>query len=210
MSRHSRTSRRRAGLTLVELLLALASTGLIAAAVAALMVSVSYGSSSRNDLRSLVVKSKTLTGRLNSTLRGAAAVLDLDTDSQALLLWTGDTRSDALPNISELKLLELDADTGTVRCYSPNLPTNLSDEQLEAQDLSYALDSNFNTIAQTLKSNGSLAPAAWATGVRQWQFTLNTAAAADASLVSFRITLTNGHLTNEVIGAAALRNRIAD
>ena len=204
-NRQSAIGNHRPGLTLVELLLALASTGLIATAVGAMLVSVSYGTSSRQDMRSLVVKSKTLASRLDAALRSSRMVLA--SDDVAIVLWTSDSRDDDFPNLSELRLIEHDAEAGEIRSYMVSFDPDLSEEDLEAADTAYELTADFLALVDQLKEGDSFPATIWATGVSAWQLGFNADDVQLASLVSYRLDLTTGTLDNQSIGAAALRNR---
>lgn len=187
----------RRGLTLVELLLSMVGVGLVAMTVASITFAVAKGADTGKDLRDMVVRQKSLTSRLNAALRSCRLVLDHDDDY--LVLWMYDSTGDGQPSLSELRLIERDADTGDLWSYKA--PANL------ASDITYTLGDNFKTILDAIKGGGTFPGERWATGVTGWAITLDDADPQFASLVSYRITLNRGTLSEEMVGAAALRNR---
>ena len=114
MKNHTRAAGKR-GLTLVELLIAVTITALVGAGVATMLVATTRGTSSRTDLRGLVVKHKTLSARLGSSIRSAKMVLAAGSDF--VVLWAHDDRANDLPNRSELQRIEWDNTNNEVRSY---------------------------------------------------------------------------------------------
>lgn len=182
-------------MTLVELVLALAITGLIGAAIASMLTAVAYGSSSSQDLRRLVVQGKTLGDRLDAAVR--AATLVLNADGSHLVLWTHDRDGNHAPSLHELRRIEHDPDAATLTAYSA---------AEDAPDLPYTLDHDFTGLTSALIATGHLVPEVWGTGVSGCTFATDENDAQDARLVSYRLTLGAGAATETVVGAAALRN----
>ena len=82
------------GFTLVELLISMIVCSLVAAGVATMMVTVSYGTSTSRDLRGLVVKSQVVDARLAAAIRGSRSVLAVGADY--LLIAASEWRSEHL------------------------------------------------------------------------------------------------------------------
>lgn len=195
--------RRLRGLTLVELLLALAITALIGAAIAAMFFAVSYGTSSRNDLRGLVVRQRTLTARLDASVRGSAQILAAGGDY--VVLWMGDSRANKAPDLSELRRIEYDSAGKTLISYKAVFPAGWTQAAIDAADTSYALTADFNAVTKALKGNSLWPSETWMTNVTEAALTYNNASASSATLVSYRFTLGSGTTAAPVAGAAALR-----
>lgn len=191
------------GLTLVEMLLATASTALIGLAIAGMLSMVAYGTQDAKDARSLVVQSKAVNTRLTAAIRQAGIVLAANTANDNgddwIILWV--PAADAVatsPRRSELHRLEYNSTARTLRSFRNTSPTG---------DVTYALTDNFKAITDALISSGTLTAEIWATGVDHLALRLNGATVQDANLVSYRLTLRHGNLTEQVVSAAALRNR---
>ncbi len=191
----SSRSPRRLGLTLVELLMALAITGLIGAAIASMLTAVSYGTSGSRDLRSLVVKNKTLSARITASIRQSAQVLDAA--DGYIVLWVKDLNASGEPDLLELKRIELDAVARELTAYTPD-PL--------AVNAAYLLTDDFDTITNALIVSGDLVGELWATGVAQWAVSVDAVDPMDAALVSFQLTLSAGSLTDTSVNAVSLRD----
>lgn len=193
-----RTPRARRGLTLVEMLMALAITALIGAAVTAMLFGVSHGTHETRDMRGLTLRCKAINARLAARIRTARSVLDADTDR--LILWTGDTNGNGKPDLSEVQRIERDSDTGVITSYT------LADD---GTDVEHELADDFNVATAAAIESGDMAGEAWARAVAGLDITLDSQTPQAASLVSFRVTLRAGSLSDVTINAAALRNKPA-
>ena len=187
--------RRRYGLTLIELLLALAGTAVIGAAIAAMLSAVTYGTSSKRDLRALVARGKTATGRLGAAMRSSVQVLDQG--DGYIVLWTRDLDASDSPDLLELRRIQFDATGNQVLSYTA--PTGTT-------DVAYALSDNFATITQNLIDAGTMTSELWVKDASAMQITLDNADPQSARLVSYRVTLTTGELSDTAIGVVHLRN----
>jgi Tfp pilus assembly protein PilE len=204
-----------AGLTLVELLLALAVTGMVAAAVAGMLLAVSTGTSQRTDMRGLVVKQRALSGRIHASVRNAKMVLAQGQDY--LVLWTGDPSDSGSPNLAELRLIERTED-GRLISYAAAFPEHWNQAQVDAANTSFALNDDFRAVTNQLKAdNPYFVGELWATGVNSWIITLDAGVPQHSRLVSYRLVLRAGGgatagasgqawATETLIGAVALRN----
>ncbi len=184
----SHTARaRRKGLTLIELLLAVTITGLIGGGVVAMMVAVAYGTSSSRDLRSLVVKSATIDGRLGAAIRSSRQVLAVGTDY--CILWAADDDDDSATDNAEVRLIERDPTTDELNSYANAGAAG-----------GYVNAATFRSAAKA-----SYPVELWGTGVTAVSFATDAAPPATA-LVSYSFTLQDADLPESVVGAAALRN----
>lgn len=189
---------RAAGLSLAELILALAGMALVGAAVAVMINATAYGTDSRRDMRGVVVREKTMTSRVNAAIRSSKMVLAQGTDY--VVLWMFDTTGDELPNLSEIRMIERKSVTSEL--YSYKAPANLA----PAADTSYELTINFKTTLDAIKGGSTFPGERWGSNVSTWGITLNNATAQSATLVSYRLTITASTISDTAIGASALRN----
>ena len=215
--------RKRRGFTIVELMLATVGVSLIALGISSMLSVVAYGTTSSRDLRSLVVKQKTTSARLDAAIRGSKLVLDSDTNY--MVLWIHDGNQDAKPSLSEIRRVELDLPSGQILSYKAQLD-GLSLEMLAAVDGSFELNSDFDAItelfkdpqyfvdiAQTLSltlalDDANLFPSEiWATSVARLLLALDVAPSQQARLVNYQVTFDVGILSDTTIGAASLRNQ---
>lgn len=187
-----------AALTLVELLLGLAVTAVIAAAVGAMLFFASHGASTRDVTRSRMVANELAGMRVNMAIRSARAVL-AEGDGY-LVLWMADTRANNAPNLSELRRIERDDSTDRLLSY------RAPDDLAEADDTLYDLGStNFKIVTNSLKGSSEFPGEVWGTDVTGWTTDVDAVDPLDCRHVSYRITTTLEDVAQTMVGGAALR-----
>ena len=183
------------GLTLPELLLAIAGTAIIGAAVATMLTGVAYGSSTSHDLRTLVTRHKVLGARLVAAVRESRQVLAADADT--LVLWVSDADGDDKPSLLELRRVEFDTVGQTLSSY--RAPTGTTDVVYEPTD-------DFMAITDALLGGVSLPQTLWGQAVAGLAIELDEPVTTDAQLVTLTLTLSAGGLTDRSVHVARLRN----
>lgn len=187
---------RQRGLTLLEMLLAISGMALIGSAIASMLLAVTYGTQTDNDMRSVVTKQMTLRARLSAAIRESTMVLE-EGDGY-LFLWVHDTDESGHPNLDEIVLIEYDAESETLNTYrAPDAP---------GANPEYDLASSFSTQTAAVKGDADFPATRWASGVVAFETTLDHATAQQGRLISFRLTLATGGEQQVAVGAAALRN----
>ena len=102
----------RRGLTLAELLVALAVTTIIAAGVASMLGGVGAGLAAGADVRTGMLATAASHRRLHDLLDEVGCVLHVDEDETVLLAWTGDSRSGGMVEAGEAVWMGFDPDRG--------------------------------------------------------------------------------------------------
>ncbi len=199
---------RQRGMTLVELMLALAGTALVAAAIFALTSALAAGSESRTDLRELTVKHKAVAARLTAAVRQSSMVLDKGDDW--VLLWVYDERDDDEPNPSELQLIERGGDD-VLSSYVLAWPPLWTEEMIAAADIPLPLDTDWPAAIAGLKALSDpnqprLDRTDWATRITSFDIALEKPDVQSARFLDFRIGVQANALQDMAIGAATLRN----
>ena len=191
--------RRRAGLTLVELLLAVTISAIIGAAMATMLLAVSTGTSSHRKTRSLAVAHGVVAERLGAAVRVSRTVLAREDD--LLVLWVPGLSTSSTPALSELRRIELDSSSGELACY------RVPPEVLLDPDPQYdPATTDFDDVTETAKGKGTLAKQLWATGVQDWAVALDREEPRQARFVSYRLTLHGDGGSETTTGATTLRN----
>ncbi len=178
--------------TLVEVLLALTITAMVGASVAAMLAGTSYGTSSRRSMRGVLVKTQTTHSRLSAALRVAREVVHPNsgqpTSNDYLVLWIADANDDNIKQNNEVQLIERVAAQDELRSYTS-----------DADPADFVDTSTFRTLALS-----SYTPELWATEVTALS-SRATLSPAGTTLISFRLTVTHGDLTDTAVGASAVR-----
>ena len=202
-----RWRRRGRALTLVELMLSLAATGLVGAAIASMMSAVTYGTASRHDIRAAAVRHKTTAARVTAAIRESTKVLACG--DGYIVLWLYDFDGDEAPSQNEIQRIELDVGNERIRSYVAVFPDAWDEATLTANNTVYDLTDDFDATTPTLRDTPYWPATVWAPNGRSWTPTCNTTDCLDATLVSYRLTVRPGDnvaTTDMMIGAAALRN----
>jgi len=190
--------------TLVELLIALIITSMLALGVASILYAASYGTSSRREVRRMVVRTEQLRARLDDAVRNARAVLA--SGNAYIVLWIGDTRRNNQVNLSELQLIELASGSTQLKSYETQFPGGWTEAQIEAADTAYAAGSDFAAVAQAAKQGSYFPGTTWAGGISDFSVTLDHGTPVQARMATWRLTLTNELLSESLVGTAALRS----
>ncbi|MBX2851894.1 MAG: hypothetical protein KTR15_09130 [Phycisphaeraceae bacterium] len=201
MRRRSSIRKRHAcrGLTLLELLLALAGTAVIGSAVAAMLTGVAYGTATDKDMRSLITRQMALRARVEAEVRESRMLLDAGADY--MILWSGDADEDGLPSKSEIQVIEYDAVMDRVMRYAP-APL--------ISDVGYAFADDFRTATNSYKGDSTFPGERWAEQIASFTLTLDAIDPQSAKLVSFTFGMAGGEVPYTGIGAAAIRNEVAE
>ncbi len=192
------------GMTLVELLMALAITALVTLAAAGMLSAVTHGSAERTDMRSLIVRQEMISQRLSAAARASRQVLA--SDGTQLVLWMTDANHDGLPQVGEVRWIVFSQKDGTLTSTHVKFPESLSDEQRTTLDRAYVAGQKLQTQLTGLGSYVVTEP--WATEVADWQLAAREPSDSRAGLLSYRVTFTDHHHQRQtIVGAAALRSQ---
>jgi Tfp pilus assembly protein PilV len=185
------------GFTLVELLLATVGVSLVAVGISSMLMVVAYGSSSSRDMRSLVVKQKSTSARINAAIRGAKQVLETgivpDSGSESdnyIVLWMDDDE-DSKITLNEIKLINFSQQ----KIYS-----HTATDTTPVEDVTSYYDLITDTQAEHFTDE------LWATGINSLSITLDNDTLLQTKLVNFQMDFAVGILSDTTIGTAALRN----
>ncbi len=143
-------------------------------------------------MRKLLVKSKVLSTRLSSSIRNSKEPVQPSTaqpdSTDILIIWVADTNNDQAKQNNEMQLIERDTATNELRSY------------LNESDLSNFVDAGtFRTTALA-----SYTPQVWGTGITDLSFKLS--GSSGATVLTSRLTATQGDLTETTVIAASPRN----
>jgi len=146
VTRPSGTTIRRAGLSLVELMLALAITGMIGVGIASTMTMVAAGARGERDGRSAVLRTHALSVRLHAYLDSALGVLQHDPD-RGVVVWLHDPGGEGAVHLTEIRVIWWEADAGRLRVERVDLPDSWPATLRATYDAPVPADSDFfNTM----------------------------------------------------------------
>ncbi len=120
----NRIRRKRApfGVTLIELLLAIAITSMIALGVASMMTAVSSVAETDREARSALLRSLAVREAMRAYIEESLCVLEISDDNHTVVVWLEDDLSPGLANLSELRLIRFDPATNSILSERVTLP----------------------------------------------------------------------------------------
>src|SRR5687768_14489779 len=189
--------RGRPGLTLVEMLLSLAILAVIAATLAGMLVTMSTGTRGATELRHRSRGAEVVRERVESTVRSSARVLAAG--DGWLVLWTGDARTNSVPDLSEVSRIEWDKGSRELKYFAapPGLP--------DADNVKYAFSSDFDGITRGLAGTATFPGQVWGRRVQEWAPSVDGPAASPRRTVSYRLTLEDEQGLTTVVATVAPR-----
>lgn len=124
----------RRGLTLLELLLALAVTVLTGAAASAITLAVSRGLSGITAGRSATQRAHLIQSRLRAVTDPASCLLASDVE-KGLAVWSQDSNADGRVNVNELRVVWIDSAESTLNLEFVKFPDDWAPEILIANNI---------------------------------------------------------------------------
>ncbi len=181
------------GMTLLELLIALAITAMVSLAIAAVTTSIARGMESMHTARSALQRTVAAHTRLRAYMGTALCVLDAD-PQKGFAIWLGDTRANGRVNLSELRVFWFDPESldGDLTVEWAEFPEDWDDQALAAADLELTgVDDYFDSMA-TLRSAGHTGTAILADEVRSFSVAHEGASLQDASRIRMEMGIDTG------------------
>ena len=182
--------RRRRGLTLVELVLALSVTAMIAGAIASMMAAVSNGVKTRRDARSIIIRASAAHGRLDAYLSACRCLLEAGDDG--VVLWLHDDRESGTIHASEVRWLIHDPDDGAIDVFYVSFPAEWTDVQRDLADREYPIGSNWSVILGQYEARDLISRVRLVDGIASMSVDTNAADPLDARLISCELQFADG------------------
>ncbi|MBT8485298.1 MAG: hypothetical protein KJO43_06945 [Phycisphaerae bacterium] len=186
---------------MAEVLVSLTILSMVGAGVASMLTAVSQGTTAQTATQRVTVKRRVLTSRVDAALRSSCRVLAIGRD--VVVLWTGDSRANGLPDLSELRRIEWRAGSGEMWMYAarPDLD--------EKRDRTFTFDQNFETLTRIWRRSKYFPGQRWGRDIVAWEPSVDSNALGDVRLVRYDITVRNDDGSEAIATrAVALRGRV--
>jgi prepilin-type N-terminal cleavage/methylation domain-containing protein len=205
--RHFGVSRRnRRGLTLLELLLAMIITALVAGAIAGMLGAVSAGVGSRKDNRDIMVRAHASQSRLAAYFATARCVLASDPTS--VTIWLNDSRESGSVHATEIRWLQFDALAGEVVVQYVDFPDNWTRTACELADIEYPASTDWASVLATYQTKGMISTRALVDNLASASVTMNKATPLTTRHVSFLLGFDTEQGIIQVQASGAIRDHI--
>ncbi len=142
------------GLTLLELMLAIVITTLVAGAIAGMLGAVSAGVGTRKDNREIMVLAHAAQCRISAYVAASRCVLSASGGD--MTLWLDDSRESGTVHATEIRWLRFDADTGEIIVHFVAFPAAWTPTACELADDEYGRTTNWETVRAFYQGKGLL------------------------------------------------------
>ena len=150
-----KTQRKRYGLTLVELLMALSITVIVGAGVVAMTESVAIALEQGRTERERTVASAVAAARLSAVTAPASCALEIE--DGYTVLWRGDSRRDGRVQASEVDWLRFDEANGSIVHEWVSFPESFSAHERAQADRTCSTNENYESLRTDYDARGFLA-----------------------------------------------------
>lgn len=183
----SRRSVRR-GLTLIELMLALSVTVMVAGAISGMMEAVSAGVMDRSDSRSLMIRASAADSKLSAYVSPARAVWSITANS--VVIWLNDNRQSGTIHATEVRWFMYDASAGTLDVRFVKFPDEWSQVTRDMVDIDYPKASDPAQLYDKYLKSGYIASMHLLDGLEGFSAVTDQNVALDSTHVTFTLTFT--------------------
>jgi len=200
MNHRTHTARR--GLTVVELMIALAITVVIGAALAAVMTTISSVTAFDRDARTASLRAHAVQIRLQAYSESGLCVLQSNVDGE-FVVWLEDADSSGSVNPTEARVFRTNR-AGELICewYTP--PAELTPEELADADTPVPAATDFFTLMDAYRAAGQTSQTVLADGLSDLTLAFDTATPpeADRFRYMFRQSFQSGTISDNLIALA--------
>lgn len=138
----SRSVRAGRGLSVVELLIGVAITSMVALAIASMLTMVAQASGRSRDDQSVLMRAHLAQARLRAYAEPALNILSAD-PAQGVAIWLQDDTPGLTVNLTELRIMWFDAAAQQVYVERVEFPTNWTPMMMQAANVALPSTSNF-------------------------------------------------------------------
>ncbi len=194
----------RRGLSLLELMLALSITAMVATAVSAMMSAVVTGVSTRRDNRSLMVRANAAQTRLAAYITPSRAVLDAT--GSDVVLWLEDARDGGTVHATEIRWLLHDASQGTIDVCFVDFPDSWKQTAKDLADRQYSQDADWTAVLESYRSNGWVSNLPLVDGLESATVRIDADQPLDSRHVEYQLdfSTSNGSVSTHVSATVGL------
>lgn len=186
--------------TLVELLLALAISVVVATTVVMMLAATARATRSKDDVRSALIRRQTATVRLGAAIRCAGMVLAAG--PHHIVLWKNDVNGDRKPRLSELRRVEWDQASGEIRVCGAAANLNPADDAV------FEMNSDFSAETAAISGSSIFPLRVMLRHAIDWNVALDNADIRAARTVVVRTTIETESGSDEVVVVGCLRSRL--
>ena len=185
-----RTKPFRRGLTLIELMLALAITAMVAAAISGMLTAISTGEHLRRDNRMFIMRAHAAKTRLGAYLSRSRCVLDAN--GADAVLWLEDSRGSGTVHASEIRWLIFNTVDGTLDVHFVDMPDEWTNIAKDLQDNEYDSDADWSAVWNDYDGQGYISTLTLVDGLQSVSVSTDQPDPLDSVEVEFDLDFASG------------------
>lgn len=195
------------GLSLLELLLAMTITVMVAAAIAGMLGAVSSGVGTRRDSRTIMVLSNNAESRFSAYIAPSRCVLAAGGGD--LTLWLNDSRQSNSVHASEIRWLVYDSNAGAIDVYYVHFPDAWTKAAKDLADNEYPMNTNWSLVLTAYEASGWILHETLVDSLQSVALTLDAAAPMDCRHLNYQLAFrANAGPAVPVLVAATIREHV--
>jgi len=176
---------KRRGLSLLELMLSITITMMVAGAIAAMLGAVSTGVGTRRDNRTSMLLANAAQSRLAAYIAPARCVLDMG--SSGVVLWLNDARAGETVHPTEIRWLLCDQKDGEICVYWVNFPDSWNQAARDLEDQECASNEDWMALFASYHAKGFTSGQVLVDGLQDLEVVADQADPLDARHLMFRL-----------------------
>lgn len=196
----------RRGLTLLEFMIAMLITSLIAMTMGGMLNAVASSIEADRYNREAIVRGQALDVRLGSYVTPSLYVLDTTARPESIVIWLDDSRPGGAVNLTETRWIERNAATSTVVLHYVKFPDAMTQIERDALDVEIpSAGADWWAALATMQASGYTATLSLCDHVAAFDVRHSTASTQAKKIVTAAITFTSDVGGESVIVAASIR-----
>jgi hypothetical protein len=185
-------------MTLLELLLAVAITSMMALALASVMTGVARGMTSAGDARSALQRAHAAFVRLRAYTEPARCMIQHD-PARGFVIWLNDDKPGGTVNLREMRAVWYSADRGSLEVERVVFPAEWPKELADSFDIGLARGSDFLSIMEQERALGYTSTEVAGDGIAGWSLSHEGVTVEAARRVRLTMDLEAGDARTETV-----------
>lgn len=193
----------RHGLTLIEFMLAITITSMVALGIASLMAAVAQGTEFDRYQRETNVRAQALSVRISSYIIPALNILD--NTSSSMVIWLDDHQISDTVNTTEIRWIEHDVVSNSVLLYYIEFPEGWSQSKKDLYDIECPMETNWWQLLSIYEGLGYTKSFRFSDDIANFKVERNLGTIPGKRLATFTVTFTPTAGSETIVFEASIR-----
>ncbi len=196
----------RRGLTLLEFMISILITALIAVTMGGMITAVARSVEADRYSRESIVRGQALDVRLGSYIRPALCILDASARPESAVIWLEDSRVSGTVHLTEIRWIERDAATDTVVIHYVSFPDSMTQIERDTLDVEVPVaGADWWAALATMQASGYTAQIRLCDEVAALTISHSTSTSQAKRMITAQVQFTADVGGDSIITAASIR-----